>query len=134
LMGDDLQLRLECARAWSKWEGSTACLLPNPVKVGGFDNDQHALAFARIENHYFYNGGFMKTDGQLLENVDILEGIPVTIVQGRYDCVCPAVSAWELHKAWRGSKLEIIDDAGHAVSEPGITSALIKVMDDYKNL
>ena len=132
LTGSDQEIRLACAKAWSRWEGATLSLYPNPARVEGFGSDNYALAFARIECHYFINGGFLQYDGQIIAEAGKLEGIPGTIVQGRYDVVTPVKSAWELHKAWPDSELKIIADAGHAAGEPGITSALVEATDKYK--
>jgi proline iminopeptidase len=130
LTGDDKEQQIVCARAWSQWEGETLTLLPTPEVSGEFTADHFAIAFARIENHYFVHGGWME-DGQLIRDAGKLAGIPGVIVQGRYDVVCPAVSAWELHKAWPGSELKIVDDAGHAYSEPGILHHLIEATDRF---
>ncbi len=130
LTGDDEQARLEAARAWSVWEGSTSFLRPNALATEQFGEAQHALAMARIECHYFMNNGFMD-DAQLLRDIGKIRNIPAAIVQGRYDVVCPAVSAWELHQAWPGSHLEIIEDAGHSAFEPGNASALVNATDHF---
>ena len=132
LTSTDEKIQLEAARAWSKWEGGTSYLLPKPSAVEEFDDAHKALAFARIECHYFMNNAFFETDNWLLENVHKIKGIPGHIVQGRYDVVCPARSAWDLHRAWPESSIEIISDAGHAASEPGIRSALIDCTDRFK--
>ncbi|MFC3303420.1 prolyl aminopeptidase [Parvularcula lutaonensis] len=131
LQGDNEAERLAAAKAWSVWEGSTVSLFPSPERMESFSSDRFALAFARIENHYFVNGGFFEQDDWIIANAKKLEGIPGTIVQGRYDVVTPMKTAWELHKAWPGSILNIIRDAGHAASEPGIVSALIEATDRY---
>ena len=131
LFGEDDAIRRACARAWSRWEGSTVTMAPNPQRVHAVTNDDYALAFARIEAHYFINGGFMEEDGQLLRDIGRINHLPCTIVQGRYDVVTPPISAWRLHKSWPGSKLVIAPDAGHAVSETGIASALVTATDSY---
>jgi len=118
--------------AWSTWEAATCSLLPRPELVEQNAEPRFALAFARIENHYFRHGGFL-AEGQLLQQVDLLSGIPGIIVQGRYDVVCPAASAWALHRAWPDSKLVIVDDAGHSFDEPGITAALIEATDAFRD-
>jgi len=120
------------AVAWSTWEAATCSLLPRPELVEQNAEPRFALAFARIENHYFRHGGFL-AEGQLLQQVDLLSGIPGIIVQGRYDVVCPAASAWALHRAWPDSKLVIVDDAGHSFDEPGITAALIEATDAFRD-
>lgn len=131
LTSPDKEVRTEAAKAWSIWEGSTSKLFLDPTFVERFGGDEFADAFARIECHYFVNKGFFKEDAWLLNNVDIIRHIPAWIVQGRYDVVCPATSAWDLHKAWPESKLHIIPDAGHSASEPGIKSKLIEATDHF---
>ncbi len=131
LTSPDKNTRSEAAKAWSVWEGSTSKLFLDPTFVERFGGDEFADAFARIECHYFINKGFFKEDGWILNNVDKIRHIPAWIVQGRYDVVCPAVSAHELHKAWPESKLHIIPDAGHSASEPGIKSKLIEATDFF---
>jgi len=125
--------RLEAARAWSMWEGATISLLPNPSRVAGFGADRFAEAFARIECHYFINGGFFESDGWLLENVHLIRHIPAVIVQGRYDMATPVVSAWDVHRAWPEADFRLVDDAGHAFSEPGIMHVLIEATDRFRN-
>ncbi|MEZ5842807.1 MAG: prolyl aminopeptidase [Hyphomicrobiaceae bacterium] len=125
LTGDDLDLRRRAAAAWSRWEAETLSLWPDPARVEQFADERFALAFARIEAHYFVNAGFFPCDGYLLEEAPRLAGIPGIIVQGRYDVVTPPRSAVELHRAWPGSELEVIEAAGHALSEPGIARALV---------
>ncbi|HEY5857606.1 MAG TPA: prolyl aminopeptidase [Aldersonia sp.] len=120
----------DAAVAWSTWESATSSLLPNPERVAEAADPRFSLAFARIENHYFVHGGFLD-EAQLLRDVAAIEDISGVIVQGRYDVVCPAVSAWELHRAWPGSQLHIVDDAGHAANEPGITHHLVEATDRF---
>jgi proline iminopeptidase len=131
LTGGNEAEMLEAAKAWSVWEGSTVSLMPSPERMESFAGDRFALAFARIENHYFMNGGFFDRDDWIIADAGKLTGIPGTIVQGRYDVVTPMKTAYELHRAWPGSMLRIIGDAGHAASEPGIVSALIEATDRY---
>lgn len=128
------EIRLQAAKAWSKWEAATSRLLVDPKAVDEFDDPDYALSFARIECHYFTNNAFFDTNNWILENVEKIRHIPGVIVQGRYDVVCPARSAWELHKAWPEAKLMIIADSGHAAAEPGTRSALIEATDSFKNL
>lgn len=130
LTGDDEDARLEAARAWSVWEGSTSFLLPNEAATEEFGEAHHALAMARIECHYFMNGGFME-EGQLLRDVGRIRNIPGVIVHGRYDVVCPATSAWELHRAWPEADLKIVPDAGHSAFEPGNTHELVMATDHF---
>jgi proline iminopeptidase len=134
LTSPEAQIRLEAARAWSIWEASTSRLLPDSDLMQKFGADKFAEAFARIECHYFINQGFFESPAQLLVNVNRIRHIPAVIVQGRYDVVCPIVSAWELHRAWPESELIIIPDAGHSMSEPGIRSALIEATDRFAAL
>ena len=122
LLCGDAALEAEAARAWCAWEDTLVSLLPgaNPRA----SDDASLLARARLETHYFVNQAFL-AEGQILANAQRLAGIPGTIVQGRCDCVTPPVTAWELHRAWKGSRLEIVPDACHASSEPGILRALL---------
>ena len=130
LTGTDSKAQLEAARAWSIWEGSTIKLLPNKQNSSNYGQDQFALAFARIENHYFVNGGGMESN-QLIRDAHKLKDIPGIIIQGRYDICTPAVTAWELHKAWPEADFVIVDDAGHAFDEPGIMNQLIEATDRF---
>jgi len=129
LTGTDEKEKLKAAKAWSVWEGSTSKLIPNPNVQDDFGQDKFATAFARIECHYFINKGFFPEENYILNNIKKIKDIPCTIVQGRYDVVCPMESAWELHKAWPEAKLIIVDDAGHSLSEKGIANALVKATD-----
>ena len=131
LTSDDAAVRLEAARAWSIWEGSTSKLFFDPSTIEKFADPEFALAFARIECHYFMNNAFFTTDNYLIENVGSIRGIPSVIVQGRYDVVCPITSAWDLHRAWPEAQLKIIPDAGHSISEPGIIDALVAATDHF---
>jgi len=126
LTSSDRAVRKRAAKAWSVWEGTTSKLFTDPALVKRFGGGRFADAFARIEAHYFVNRGFLKTDDQLLRNARRLRKIPAVIVQGRYDVVCPATSAWALHRAWPEAKLIVVPDAGHSMTEPGIRSALIE--------
>lgn len=123
--------RQQAARAWAIWEASTSYLIQNPQVIERFGNDEFADAFARIECHYFINGGFFNSPDQLLQNVAKIRHIPTVIVQGRYDVVCPMTSAWELHRAWPETELVIVPNAGHSATEPGILSALVEVTDRF---
>lgn len=131
LTSDDPQIRSTAARAWSIWEGSTSFLYGNPDYVAKVGQDFFAEAFARIECHYFIHGGFLKHENQLLDDVDKIRHLPCTIVQGRYDVVCPMKSAWDLHRAWPEADLRIVPDAGHSAFEPGILSELLEATDRY---
>jgi len=130
LTGDDAETRLKAARAWSIWEGTTSTLLPNEQIAADFAGEELALSLARIECHYFVNGGFME-ENQLLRDVDRIRNIPAVIVQGRYDVVCPMVSAWELSQAWPEARLRISADAGHAAFEPGNVHELVTATDTF---
>jgi proline iminopeptidase len=132
LTGEDRESRLEAARAWSRWEGATVSLMPNPGRVVSFGADRFAEAFARIECHYFINGGFLDSDGWLLDNINRIRHIPAVIVQGRYDMATPVASAWDLHRAWPEADFRLVDDAGHAFSEPGIMHELIEATDRFR--
>ena len=131
LTGNDPVEQLRAAKAWSLWEGRTITLLPSAKHQQSHSDDQNALAFARIENHYFVHEGFMECDGQLLRDAHKLHGIPGTIIQGRYDACTPARTAWELHKAWPQAAFHLVPDAGHAFDEPGILARLIEATDTY---
>lgn len=130
LTGNNESEKLACAKAWSQWEGGTVTLLPDPALVDDFGGDQFALAFARIENHFFINKGWLD-DGQLLRDAYKLHSIPGVIVHGRFDMPCPLKYAWNLAKAWPDAELQIIEAAGHAMSEPGILDALIQATDRF---
>ncbi len=131
LTSADAAVRLAAARAWSRWEGATSFLRMNPRYLAKFDQPDYATAFARIEAHYFVNGGFLEHDDQLLRNVDRIRHLPGVIVQGRYDMVCPLRSAWDLHRAWPEADLQIIPDAGHSAFESGTLRALIAATDRF---
>lgn len=134
LTGEDKDMRLKAAKIWSQWEARTSKLIPDQTLIDNFEDPEVALAFARIECHYFTNKGFFDTDNFLLENAHTLNDIPTFIVQGRYDVVCPATSAWDLHKAIKGSQLKIVPDAGHSLWEPGITDAVVEAFDGLRQI
>ena len=125
LTASDPGVQREAAKAWSVWEGSTLSLLRDEGREKHFSREDFALAFARIECHYFINRGFFERDDQLLANAHLLKNIPGIIVHGRYDVVTPLKSAWELAKAWPRAELKIVPDSGHAMSEPGIIHELV---------
>ena len=133
LTGPDEDVRLECARACSMWEGAALSLLPNPGRVAAFGSPNYALAFARIECHYFQNRGFMDTDDQIIARAGLLRDIPGVIVHGRYDVCTPVTIAWDLHKAWPEAELNVIADSGHAMTEPGIVDALVRATEKFKD-
>ena len=130
LTGDDRDVQLECAKAWSKWEATIVTLLPNPHVVEEFTDDDTAIAIARIENHYMANHGWLD-EGQLLRDAASLKGIPAVIVQGRHDCCTPPAAAWALHKCWPEAELQIVPDGGHLFNEPGILDALVRATDRF---
>ncbi len=130
LTGDDEAVRLAAAQAWSIWEGRTITLVPDPATSDVFLDPHFAYAFARIENHFFVNGGWLD-EGQLLRDAHRLANIPGTIIHGRYDMPCPATNAWALHKAWPRADFHLIEGAGHAYNEPGILDRLIRATDGF---
>jgi proline iminopeptidase len=131
LTSADREERIKAARAWSMWEGSTSRLVPDPELIERTGQASFAEAFARIECHYFINGGFFDDDDQILSNMDRIAEIPAVIVQGRYDIVCPVESAYELHKAWPKSTLIIAERSGHSALEPEITSYLVDATERF---
>lgn len=132
LTSPDETLRLDAARAWSVWEAATSFLRQDPDFMAAHEDPQFALAFARIECHYFVNGGFYEVEDQLLRDAHRLADIPGTIVHGRYDVVCPLANAWDLHKAWPKARLEICPTSGHSAFEPEIADALLRATDGYR--
>lgn len=132
LTSDDKAVRSAAARAWSMWEGSTCHLLQDPEHMNATGEDEFAVAFARIECHYFVHGGFFECEDQLLRDVDRIRHIPTVIVQGRYDVVCPMRSAWDLHRAFPESDLRVMPDSGHSAFEPGIVHELIEATDRFR--
>jgi proline iminopeptidase len=131
LTSPEPQVRLEAARRWSGWEGATSRLLPDAELAAKMEEDAVALAMARIECHYFVNRGWFETDDQLLRDVPRIRHIPCTIVQGRYDVVCPIDSAWALHRAWPEADFVVGPDAGHSAFEPANSRALVAATDRY---
>lgn len=130
LTSDDETVQLEAAKAWSIWEGETITLLPEQANSTSFAADHFAIAFARIENHFFSNKGWLE-EGQLLRDAPKLVGIPGAIVHGRYDMPCSMHNAYALHKAWPDATFHLIEGAGHAFNEPGILEALIATTDAF---
>jgi proline iminopeptidase len=131
LTSPDRNTLLEAARAWSTWESALSYFRMNTGYVARAKDAEFAAAFARIECHYFVNGGWLEKETQLLDDVPKIRHIPAVIVQGRYDVVCPARSAWDLHKAWPEADLRIVPDAGHSAFEPGIARELVKATDRF---
>jgi len=132
LTSEDESVRLNAAQAWSTWEAATSFLLQDEEFINSHVDPHFALSFARIENHYFVNGGFFEVEGQLLRDAHKLKGIPGVIVHGRYDVVCPIANAWDLHKAWPEAKLRISPASGHSAFEAENASALIEATDSYR--
>ncbi len=129
LIGENQIMQMSAAKTWACWEGRTATLKPSPEVVDSFTEPHRALSLARIEAHYFVNDAFLEHN-QILRDAHKLADIPGVIVHGRYDVICPLDNAYALHKAWPGSELQIIREAGHASREPGIVDALIRATDD----
>jgi proline iminopeptidase len=129
LTDPDPAVQARAAEAWSQWEGDTLSLRGPQARPAKFNETDFAVAFARIESHYFVNRGFFAEDGWLLTQIDTIRHIPARIVQGRFDVVTPLESAWSLKKAWPEAQLEIVWDAGHASTEPGIVDALVRATD-----
>ena len=132
LFSGDLAMETRFARAWASWENTLASMANDGP--GGDSPAEYARAFARLENHYFSHAGFLEHDGWIEANLDALKGVPGTIVQGRYDMICPPASAHRLQKAWPESKLVFIPRAGHALSEPGISAELVRTMDSLRRM
>ncbi|MDA7584963.1 prolyl aminopeptidase [Luminiphilus sp.] len=131
LTSDDEATRLAAARAWSVWEASASFLIQNQDFMEKLDAPDAALAMARIECHYFINHGFFDSPNELLENIDRIRHIPTVIVQGRYDVVCPPVTAWDLHNAWPEAQFNLISNAGHSAFDPANTQALVAATDGF---
>ncbi|MDO9125702.1 MAG: prolyl aminopeptidase, partial [Parvibaculum sp.] len=131
LTGDNETEKLACARAWSIWEGTTLSLYSDAERVKRFADGHFALAFARIECHYFMNKGWFEPQDQLIREAGKLKGIPGVIAQGRYDVVTPMFTAWELAKAWPEAELSIVPDAGHTATEPGIVDVMVRASDRF---
>ena len=131
LTSSDPAEALAAAKAWSIWEGATSHLQPSEELVAPFSVDHFALAFARLEAHYFVNLAFLADSNEILHNVGVLRGIPAIIVQGRYDVVCPIRSAWDLHRAWPEAELIVVPDAGHSAYEPSTVHHLVSATDRF---
>ena len=131
LTSEDRSTLLAAARAWSIWEGALSYMRMNQNYLKRFGEADFAAAFARIECHYFVNGGFLERETQLLDDIPKIRHVPAVIVQGRYDVVCPVRSAWDLHKAWPEAELRIVPDAGHAAFEVGIARELVLATDRF---
>jgi proline iminopeptidase len=134
LTHSDRRIQAEAAQAWSQWEGDTISIRGPEARPSKFNEIDFAIAFARIECHFFANGGFFKEDGWILKNIDKIRGIPGWIVQGRFDVVTPMDSAWSLKTAWPEANFDVIWDAGHASTEPGIVDGLVRATDQALKL
>ena len=134
LTGPDKDKRYNAAQSWAKWEASTSKLIQNQKSLHHFDDSKVADIFARIECHYFINKGFFEYDGWILDQIDLIRHLPCVIIQGRYDVVCPMVTAWELHQKWPEADFHIIPDSGHSMLEEGIRSKLIEYTNKYASL
>jgi proline iminopeptidase len=133
LANPDPRIHMPAAHVWSRYEGSCSTLLPDPELVAHFDEDAVALAIARIEAHYFVHNIFLP-DNALLDNIERIRHLPCAIVQGRYDVVCPILSADELHRAWPQAEYVIVADAGHSAREPGIARELVAATDRFRGI
>jgi len=131
LTSPDRKTLLAAARSWSIWEGALSYIKMNQDIVKRYGDPEFAAAFARIECHYFVNGGWLERESQLLDDVHKIRHIPATIVQGRFDVVCPMRTAWALHKAWPEADFRVVPDSGHSAFEPGTARELIKATDRY---
>jgi proline iminopeptidase len=131
LTGPDTPLRAEAAKAWTIWEARTISLLPDPAREAEWQDGHFALAFARIENHYFRHRGFFDRDDWILAHAHRLAGIPTEIIHGRYDACTPVKNAFDLARALPQARLHIIPDAGHTGTEPGIADAMVRATDGF---
>ncbi len=134
LTSADDAIRLPAAQAWSQWEAATSKLYQDQQAIDKFGEAELAEKFARIECHYFTNRGFFEPEDQLLKNIAKIRSLPGVIIQGRYDVVCPATTAWDLHQVWPEAEFHLVPDAGHSMSEPGIQSKLLDYTDRYSTL
>jgi proline iminopeptidase len=132
LTSEDSKVLLEAARAWSIWESALSYIKFNKNYISRAGEAEFAAAFARIECHYFVNGGFLERESQLLDDVHKIRHIPATIVQGRFDVVCPMRSAWDLHRAWPEAQMKIVSDSGHSAFEAGIARELVIATNRYR--
>jgi proline iminopeptidase len=129
LIDPDPRVQARAAAAWSQWEGDTLSIRGPDARPAKFNEEAFAVAFARIECHFFVHGGFLPYDGWILDQVDRLRSIPAFIVQGRFDVVTPVEAAWLLKRAWPEAKFDLIWDAGHASTEPGVVDGLVRATD-----
>ena len=131
LFCDDPAIYVEAARQWSRYEGSCLFLTPQAEAISSFESDEVSLGIGRLEAHYMLHGAFMEDDA-LIKKIGAIAHLPAVIVQGRYDVICPPVSAYRLHEAWPTAAFHVIGDAGHAAMEPGIASALVRATEQFK--
>ena len=134
LTGNNHSKKIEAAKAWSTWEGSTVRLMQDENFISDFSDEKFAEAFARIECHYFMNNCWFNSNNHLIENVDKIRHIPGVIIHGRYDIICPVVQAWDLHQAWPEADLHIIPDAGHSIFEEGIKDKILEYTEKFSSL
>ncbi|CAN5798889.1 prolyl aminopeptidase [soil metagenome] len=132
LFCDDPAVYMEAARNWSRYEGSCLFLAPQPQAIEDFESDVVSLGIGRLEAHYMLNAAFME-ENQLISQIEKIRHLPAVIVQGRYDVICPPVSAYRLHQAWPEAQFHLIADAGHAAMEPGIAAELVRATEQFKN-
>ncbi len=130
LFSDEVAVYTEAARNWSRYEGSCLYLVPQAQAIADFESDEVSLGIGRLEAHYMLNGAFMAED-QLINQLDKIRHLPAVIVQGRYDVICPPVSAWRLHQAWPEARYQVITEAGHSGMELGIAAALVQATDSF---
>lgn len=130
LFSDEVAVYTEAARNWSRYEGSCLYLVPQEQAIADFESDEVSLGIGRLEAHYMLNGAFMAED-QLINQLDKIRHLPAVIVQGRYDVICPPVSAWRLHQAWPEARYQVITEAGHSGMEHGIAAALVQATDSF---
>ena len=134
LTSDDASVRARAAQAWSVWEGSTSRLQKDPKLIARSAGATFADALARIECHYFIHGSFLRHPNQLLDDVEKIRHIPGVIIQGRYDVVCPPISAWDLHRRWPEAEYHVVPDAGHSAMETGTIDRLVEATDRFRTL
>lgn len=132
LTSEDKETRVAAAKTWSTWEGATSRLIPDSKMIEHSGQEEFAVAFARIECHYFTNRIWLERDNQIIEDIGKIRHIPCEIVHGRYDVVCPVKNAWDLHKAWPESRLHITPNAGHSAKEPGNLAKLLEITERFK--
>ncbi|MBD3170276.1 MAG: prolyl aminopeptidase [candidate division Zixibacteria bacterium] len=134
LTSEDDNIRSKAAKAWSSWEGAITTLFPDEQALAEMTEDKTSMSIGRIECYYTINNFFMKSDNYLLENINNMRGIPVRIVQGRYDIICPVQSAWDLHKALPDSELVIVPNGAHSPMDEGMAGELVKAAEEFKKL